>query len=90
MLTTRDIPLPELPYAALILIEPTMIPDELFYAHFDDRMTTMEVIVNTTSLRRDTWTSREEALDWFRRKFPWKTWDPRAIRLFVVSPSVYL
>ncbi|KAF9032692.1 hypothetical protein BDZ89DRAFT_1233477 [Hymenopellis radicata] len=54
MLTTRGILLSELPYAALVLIEPTMIPEDLSYAHFDDRMANMAVMVGATSLRRDT------------------------------------
>ncbi len=85
MLTTRGTLLSELPYAALVLIEPTMIPEELFYAHFDDRMANMAVMVGATSLRRDSWPSRNDAFLWFERKFPWKTWDPRALRLLVVS-----
>ncbi|KAF8909980.1 hypothetical protein CPB85DRAFT_1221751 [Mucidula mucida] len=83
MLTTRGTLLSELPYAALVLIEPTMIPEELFYAHFDDRMANMAVMVGATSLRRDSWPSRNDAFLWFERKFPWKTWDPRALRLLV-------
>lgn len=85
MLTLRGVPLQELPYVALVLVEPTMIPEELFYAHFDDRMATMEMIVAATSLRRDKWPSREDAFEWFRGKTPWKTWDSRTLRLLVVS-----
>ncbi|KAK7448810.1 hypothetical protein VKT23_013540 [Stygiomarasmius scandens] len=83
MLTTKTFPVSKLPYVALILIEPTMVTRELFFEHFDDRMITMEFTVGATSIRRDTWPGREEAFQWLSRKFPWRMWDPRVVRLLV-------
>ncbi|KAJ7600911.1 Alpha/beta hydrolase family-domain-containing protein [Mycena floridula] len=83
MLTTKDIPLSEIPYIAVILIEPTMVTQELFYQTFDERMATMVFTVEATSMRRDTWPTRDEAFIWMSKRFPWRKWDPRAVRLLV-------
>ncbi|KAJ4470388.1 alpha/beta-hydrolase [Lentinula edodes] len=76
-------PLSHLPYVSLILIEPTMITREMFEAHFDDRIRSMEMSVGATEVRRDVWPDREEAFRWLSRRFPFRTWDPRVVRLLV-------
>ncbi|KAF8079386.1 Alpha/Beta hydrolase protein [Lyophyllum atratum] len=81
MLTTKDFPLSRLPYAAIVLIEPAMITRKLFNAHLEDRMETMNFAVSATSVRRDTWDSRDMALRWFSKRFPWNSWDPRVVRI---------
>ncbi|KAJ3889095.1 Alpha/beta hydrolase family-domain-containing protein [Lentinula edodes] len=83
MLTTKSFPLSHLPYVSLILIEPTMITREMFEAHFDDRIRSMEMSVGATEVRRDVWPNREEAFRWLSRRFPFRTWDPRVVRLLV-------
>lgn len=87
MLTTKGIPLTEIPYESLIFIEPTMVSQELFYETFDDRISVMEFTVEATRMRRITWPGREEAFKWMSRRFPWRKWDPRVVRLLVVSTS---
>ncbi|KAJ7131540.1 Alpha/Beta hydrolase protein [Mycena crocata] len=81
ILTTRDIPLPALPFVSLILIEPTVIPRELFYHEIEERLSTMEFVVSATLTRRERWRSREEAHAWLARRVPWDSWDPRALRM---------
>jgi hypothetical protein len=73
-----------IPYAALVLIEPMMISQELFYKYFDERMETMELIVTGTMARRDSWTSRDEAFRWMSKRFPWVMWDSRVVRILAV------
>lgn len=85
MLTTRDIPIYELPYAAMILIEPTIVRRELFELQREDRMASMDFAVAATSSRRDHWASKEKALEYFSKRLPWSIWDPRLVRLLVVS-----
>jgi hypothetical protein len=84
MLTTKAFPLSGLPYAAIVLIEPAMITRELFSAHLEDRMATMNLAVKVTSIRRDTWDSREVAFKWFIKRFPWSSWDPRVVHILAV------
>ncbi|PPQ72245.1 hypothetical protein CVT24_002345 [Panaeolus cyanescens] len=83
MLTTRDIPIYELPYAAMILIEPTIVTRELFELQREDRMASMDFAVAATSSRRDHWPSKEKALEYFSKRLPWSIWDPRVLRLLV-------
>ncbi|KAJ6517471.1 Alpha/beta hydrolase fold-1 [Mycena vitilis] len=81
VLTTKDTPVSDIPFASLILIEPTVIPRELFYQNLDDRMSTMEFVVSATLLRRERWNSREEARKWLTRRVPWDSWDARVLHM---------
>ncbi|KAJ6576021.1 Alpha/Beta hydrolase protein [Mycena vulgaris] len=81
VLTTKDTPLSSIPHAGLILIEPTVIPRDLFYLRLDDRVVTMEFVVSATVSRRKRWRSRAEAHAWLARRVPWDSWDPRALRM---------
>ena len=85
LLTTTEISLQSLVYPAIILIEPTMVTRELFNAHLEDRMASMDFAVAATATRRDTWTSKEHAFDYFSKRIPWGMWDSRVVRLYTVS-----
>jgi hypothetical protein len=85
MLTTKEFPASQLPYAAIVLVEPTIVTRELFNAHVDDRMESMKFAVSATSVRRDKWDTREVAFSWLSKRFPWNRWDPRVVRLLTVS-----
>lgn len=61
-----------------------MIAREMFYSTFDDRIEVMAFTFEGTLTRRKTWASREEALNWMSKRFPWSTWDPRVVRIHVV------
>ncbi|KAF5369224.1 hypothetical protein D9757_010026 [Collybiopsis confluens] len=88
MLTTKPFPVSGLPYTSIVLVEATMITQEIFEAHFDDRIKSMEVTVAATESRRDAWANREEAYTWLSRRFPFRTWDPRVDHgLYQKSPS---
>jgi phosphatidylserine/phosphatidylglycerophosphate/cardiolipin synthase-like enzyme len=71
----------------MILIEPTIVTREVFNAELEDRMSAMNFAVTATSTRRDTWRSREQALKYFKKRFPWELWDPRVLQILVVSPA---
>jgi len=85
MLTTKGIPSNELPYRAIILIEPTIVTREVFNSHLEDRMTAINFSVATTSMRRNIWKSRTEAFEYFTKRVPWVDWDCRAVRILIVS-----
>lgn len=89
MLTLREFPTFALPYISLILIEPSLVTKELYYAHIDDRKASMALRVNATSVRRDAWPTRDDAFNYFSKRLPWKIWDPRVVRLLSVSPTPY-
>jgi len=81
ILTTKEMLHHELPYVAMILIEPTIITRQLFNAELDDRMAYMDFVVAMTSARRDSWPSKEQAFEYFKTRFPWKFWHPLVLRL---------
>jgi len=45
----------------------------------------MDFAVAATATRRDTWTSKEHAFDYFSKRIPWGMWDSRVVRLYTVS-----
>lgn len=79
-----EFPASRLPLLALVLVEPVMMTRQLFSASTDDWMAAVNLLVGATSVRRDTWDSREAAFNWFKERLPWKVWDPRVIRLLSV------
>ncbi|KAG6919894.1 hypothetical protein DXG01_015602 [Tephrocybe rancida] len=81
MLSTKDSAPSKVPFAALVLVEPAMVSRELFYAHYEDRMATMDFTVRVTSARRDKWESHDAAFEYFKKRFPWSSWDTRVVRL---------
>ncbi|KAF7343864.1 AB hydrolase-1 domain-containing protein [Mycena sanguinolenta] len=80
VLTTKDKLVSEIPYASFILIEPTIISRDLFYAYLEDRAGQMEFVVAATTARRERWRSREDAHSWMSKRVPWELWDPRVVR----------
>lgn len=81
VLLAAEFPASRLPLLALVLVEPVMMTRQLFSASTDDWMAAVNLLVSATSVRRDTWDSREAAFNWFKERLPWKVWDPRVIRL---------
>lgn len=79
----------ELPYLAMILIEPSVVTRELFNAQLDDRMAFMDLVVAMTSARRDSWLSKEHAFEYFQTRLPWKFWDTRVLRLLTVKFTIF-
>jgi hypothetical protein len=71
-----------IPYVSLVLIEPTIVTPDLFYAHAAHMI---PVVVAATMMRRETWPSRDNAFEWLRRRSPWKAWDERVLRMLTVG-----
>lgn len=86
MLTTKEFS-DNVPYVSMILVEPTMVTKELYMDTLEFRNTTMDFTVGATSVRRDTWPSKEAAFAWLSKRQPWNSWDPRVVRLYTVSSS---
>ncbi|CAK5282531.1 unnamed protein product [Mycena citricolor] len=84
VLTNVNRPLRSLPFVSLILIEPSIIPRELFYQEIEERVSTMEFIVTATESRRERWRSAEAAYTWMRKRVPWESWDERVLRKLTV------
>jgi len=70
----------EAPFDMVILVDPPLFgPDDV------NNMTEVyKTVVKTTPSRRSVWESKEEAHEWLKTRLPWKVWDPRVLKLYVV------
>ncbi|KAI1787359.1 Alpha/beta hydrolase family-domain-containing protein [Ganoderma leucocontextum] len=74
--------LDRLPFSSMILIEPPMMTPEVL-RHAQEKRLPMLRAVELAKTRKDVWSSREEAREWFGRQFPWRRWDKRVFDFFV-------
>ncbi|KAK0472758.1 alpha/beta-hydrolase [Armillaria novae-zelandiae] len=65
-------------YDSLILVEPPIHHPSAIVHH-----TAMFKAISTITKRHDVWASRDEARSWFRKRFPWKAWDPEVLDTYV-------
>jgi hypothetical protein len=87
VLSTTHFPGP-IPYAAMILVEPVMIPYDVYLkykAHIDGAT---HFLSKMLAKRREVWPSKQDASAWLSGRLPWKQWDQRMVTLFVVSTTV--
>ncbi|KIL71144.1 hypothetical protein M378DRAFT_182764 [Amanita muscaria Koide BX008] len=83
LISTNEFAINDSPYVCVVLIEPTMASRDSFYSRYEEHKAAVEFAVNTTSGRRDTWNSKDDAFAYFMKRVPWKNWDPRVVRLLV-------
>ncbi len=75
--------LDDVPFTALVLIEPTIWPEELTGPEHDSPIVTLAT--QAIPLRRDHWKSREDASRYLAKRIPWSMWDRRVLDIYVVS-----
>ena len=51
----------------------------------EGQLTPVQMMEESAKTRKDVWPSREAAHEWFKKRYPWKKWDPRSLELFIVS-----
>ncbi|KAK0189641.1 Alpha/Beta hydrolase protein [Armillaria mellea] len=73
--------LDDVPFAALVLIEPTIWPEELTGPEHESPIVTLAT--QTIPLRRDHWKSREDARTYLAKRIPWSMWDRRILDIYV-------
>lgn len=73
----------------MILVEPGSMTREIFSVAFKEP-TLLKQVMEMTRKGKDIWPSRDAALEWFSQRNPWKRWDPRVLRLFLVRAVVFL
>ncbi|KAI0935586.1 hypothetical protein AcV5_003971 [Taiwanofungus camphoratus] len=83
LLSTLSLPTAEIPYKAIILVEPSLITRTEFDKHLKERAGALAVMRKAIDKRRDTWNDRNEATGFFKGRIPWKIWDARILDLFV-------
>lgn len=65
-------------------MEPSLVTRAVFAKHGQNRQAALDLMYKAMEARRDTWGSREEALAYFKKRLPWKIWDPRILGLLTV------
>ncbi|KAG7447367.1 alpha/beta-hydrolase [Guyanagaster necrorhizus] len=69
-----------IPFAALVLVEPTTWPEEFTDPEHQSPM--VAVAAEAISQRRDHWKSREDAKRYLAKRFPWNIWDSRILGIY--------
>ena len=72
-----------IPYECMVLVEPGIVDRESFAANPRDRKK-LDSLVKMILSRRNEWDSHDAAFTYFSKRMPYKTWDPRIVRLVVV------
>lgn len=74
-----------IPYEAVVIVEPPMHDKKLRDDNYDDRTGHIKLLVKAVSMQRSQHDSRVTAYEWMAKRSPWKVWDDRVRRSFVVS-----
>ncbi|KAH9902445.1 alpha/beta-hydrolase [Cubamyces lactineus] len=83
LLATLPDKLPPPPYETVVMVEPALISPECYKENFDVQDGLLKATSKGVLKRRDTWESREQAKEYFEKRFPWDTWDARVLELYV-------
>ncbi|KAJ7935349.1 hypothetical protein B0H13DRAFT_1854572 [Mycena leptocephala] len=67
---------------ALIDIQVAACFRQTWNTHREDIQAAFDMVTNAVKYRRDVWTSKEAAHQFFMGRFPWNSWDPRTVALF--------
>ncbi|KAJ8522750.1 hypothetical protein ONZ45_g762 [Pleurotus djamor] len=68
---------------ALILVDPAMVPKELWDSNTDNCQAIFTFSLKAAASRRHEWASKEDAYAWMKSRRPWKGWDDRVLKSFV-------
>ncbi|PPQ72730.1 hypothetical protein CVT25_012357 [Psilocybe cyanescens] len=73
----------DIPYEAIVLIEPPMIDRAVFNQNLKDRQSQIGYISKALLKQQSVWSNLEEARAWFKSRPPWNTWNENAFDLFM-------
>ncbi|KAF8518897.1 Alpha/Beta hydrolase protein [Gautieria morchelliformis] len=74
------------PFELLIVIEPHLIPRKVYeHAMREGSAMAKRVVALRRGIlsRRDTWPTKEYALQWLSTRMPWKLWDKNILQIYV-------
>jgi hypothetical protein len=83
MYSTKFFPF-QIAYLTVILVEPELIDRDAFYEIIKERKDCGGLLQKITASRRSSWSSKEDALEYFDKRAPWNAWDARVLRIYVV------
>ncbi|KAJ7170359.1 Alpha/beta hydrolase fold-1 [Mycena crocata] len=82
LLSIKETPVPEIPFVAFVLVEPTVATRPLFAKYIARNL---PPVVAVTNARRERWSNRQEARAFLTHRPPFRTWDMRALQIYVDS-----
>ncbi|KAJ7151950.1 alpha/beta-hydrolase, partial [Mycena filopes] len=71
------------PYLGIILVEPSMTDEDILKTHREEIQSAFDMVTKAVIHRRDGWATKKAAQKYFLARFPWNSWDPRIVALFV-------
>jgi hypothetical protein len=83
MYTTKFFPF-QIPYLSIILVEPELIDRDTFHKTVAEQGDRVDRLQKITTGRRNAWSTKNDAFEYFNKRAPWNTWDARVLRIYVV------
>jgi len=83
VLSTIPGAIPAASYKALVIVEQVMCDKTIFYQHLEERRAALGLLGELISARRDEWDDRAATAKYFKKRFPWKLWDPQIMDKFI-------
>ncbi|KAI0640649.1 alpha/beta-hydrolase [Trametes meyenii] len=80
--STDGYPLDRLLLSSIIMVEPPMMTRDILRRAQTEGAPVLRAAEGAL-VRKDVWSSRAAAKEWFAKRIPWKRWDPRAFELFI-------
>ncbi|EED84753.1 predicted protein [Postia placenta Mad-698-R] len=86
LLAVAALPQADTRIKGIVLLEPSLITRDEFHKHLRERTAALDFMQKAVAGRRAEWNTREDAMQYFKKRMPWKIWDPRVLNLFVSRP----
>ncbi|KAF9810416.1 hypothetical protein IEO21_06953 [Rhodonia placenta] len=86
LLAVAALPQADTRIKGIVLLEPSLITRDEFHKHLRERTAALAFAQKAVAGRRAEWNTREDAMQYFKKRMPWKIWDPRVLNLFVSRP----
>lgn len=83
LLAVAALPQADTRIKGIVLLEPSLITRDEFHKHLRERTAALDFMQKAVAGRRAEWNTREDAMQYFKKRMPWKIWDPRVLNLFV-------
>ncbi|KZT09001.1 alpha/beta-hydrolase [Laetiporus sulphureus 93-53] len=85
LLSTLGVSVEKIAYKSITLVEPALSTRAEYEQYREGRVASLDATQKAIDSRRDIWQDRNEAIQHFKKRIPYKNWDPRILSLFAVS-----
>jgi pimeloyl-ACP methyl ester carboxylesterase len=73
----------QIPYHAIILVEPPLIDRDVYYANLQKQEQDIKRVSKVIAAGKSSWKSSEAAFEWMKSRQPWKNWDSRVLQIYI-------